>query len=80
VYNVIAERDKTQEKKGKRKMKTMTITNKMYTDFIKNAIETEGYKVADIANKMALETKAITLDQYRAAAQLIVEAYKKANW
>ena len=52
----------------------------MYTEFIKNAIETEGYKVADIANKMALETKAITLDQYRAAAQLIVEAYKKANW
>lgn len=61
-------------------MKTMTITNEMYTEFIKNAIETEGYKVADIANKMALETKAITLDQYRAAAQLIVEAYKKANW
>lgn len=58
----------------------MIITNEMYTDFIKNTIETEGYKIADAANKIALEQKAITLDQYRAAAQLIVEAYKKLNW
>jgi hypothetical protein len=61
-------------------MTNMIITNEMYTEFIKNTIETEGYKVADIANKMALEQKAITLDQYRVAAKLIVEAYKKANW
>lgn len=51
------------------------ITNKMYTSFIKNAIKTEGWKVADAANKIALEQKQITLDQYRAAAQLIVKAY-----
>ena len=56
-------------------MKKAIITNEMYNEFIKKAIETEGWKAADTANKMALETKAITLDQYRAAAQLIVEAY-----
>jgi ribosome-binding protein aMBF1 (putative translation factor) len=55
-------------------MKNTIITNEMYMDFIRNAIETEGWKVADTANKMALESKKITLDQYRAAAQIIVEA------
>ncbi len=57
-----------------------TITDKMYADFIKEAIKKEGWKTADIANKMALETEAITLDQYRMAAQIIVAAYKKENW
>ena len=61
-------------------MTKMIITNEMYRKFIEDAIATEGYKVADIANKKALEMEAITLDQYRMAAQLIVEAYKKANW
>lgn len=56
-------------------MKNTIITDEMYNEFIKKAIETEGWKVADTANKMALKTKAITLDQYRAAAQLIVKAY-----
>jgi ribosome-binding protein aMBF1 (putative translation factor) len=56
-------------------MKNTIITNEMYMDFIRNAIETEGWKVADTANKMALESKKITLDQYRAAAQIIVEAF-----
>jgi ribosome-binding protein aMBF1 (putative translation factor) len=56
-------------------MKNTIITDEMYSEFIKKAIETEGWKVADTANKMALEIKAITLDQYRAAAQLIVKAY-----
>ncbi len=57
-----------------------TITNKMYADFIKEAVKKEGWKTADLANKMALDAGAITLDQYRMAAGLIVEAYKKENW
>lgn len=57
-----------------------TITNKMYADFIKEAIKKEGWKAADLANKMALDIGAITLDQYRMAAQIIVAAYKKENW
>jgi hypothetical protein len=58
----------------------MTISTKQYLEFIKNAIKTEGIKVADIANNMALDIESITLDQYRAAAQILVEAYKKENW
>lgn len=53
----------------------MKITNTQYTQFIKDAIKTDGWKVTDIANKMALETEAITLDQYRMAARLIADAY-----
>ena len=46
-----------------------------YIDFIKTAIETEGYKVADKANKMALEMKCISTKQYSAAARLIAKAF-----
>lgn len=53
----------------------MKITTAQYKQFIKDAIKTDGWQVTDIANKMALETKAITLDQYRMAARLIVDAY-----
>lgn len=52
-----------------------TLNTKQYLDFIKNTIATEGYKVADHANKIALEKKKITTDQYSAAARLIVKAY-----
>ena len=55
-------------------MKNIIITNEMYMKAIKNAIETEGYKVADTMNKMALEQKAITTEQYSEAARLIVAA------
>lgn len=55
-------------------MKTI-ITNEMYINFIKNAIETEGWKVADTANKLALESGKITQSQYSEAAKLIVEAF-----
>lgn len=55
-------------------MKNIIITNKMYMEAIKNAIATEGYKVADTMNKLALEQKAITTEQYSKAAQLIVAA------
>ena len=53
----------------------MTITTEMYLDHIRKAITTHGIHVTDIANKMALESQAITLDQYRQAAQILVEAY-----
>ena len=49
--------------------------NKEYIEFVKKAIETDGYKVADIANKKALEAGAITTAQYSAAARLIAEAF-----
>lgn len=59
---------------------TNTITTKMYIEFIKEAIEEKGWQIADKTNKLALENEAITLDQYRKAAQVIVAAYKKENW
>ena len=46
-----------------------------YINFIKTTIATEGYKVADTANKLALESKAITTVQYSKAAQLIAKAF-----
>ena len=46
-----------------------------YIDFIKTTIETEGYKVADTANKMALEMKRINTEQYSKAASLIAQAF-----
>ena len=55
-------------------MKNIIITNEMYMEAIKNAIKTEGYKVADTMNKMALDQKAITTEQYSEAARLIVAA------
>lgn len=51
-----------------------------YIEFIKEAIEEKGWQIADKTNKLALENEAITLDQYRKAAQVIVEAYKAVNW
>lgn len=56
-------------------MKNDIITEKMYIDFIKNALETEGIKVADTANKLALESKRISVDLYSKAAKILVAAY-----
>lgn len=56
-------------------MKKIAITNEMYIKFIKTTIATDGWKIADTANKLALESKQITLNQYRAAAQIIVNAF-----
>ena len=39
------------------------------------AIRSDGYQVADAANKLALESKQITLDQYRIAARIIADAF-----
>lgn len=51
------------------------MTDKLYIGFIENTIKTEGYKVADKANKLALESNQITVEQYSKAARLIVKAY-----
>lgn len=56
-------------------MEKTAITNEMYIKFIKTTIATDGWKIADTANKLALESKQITLNQYRAAAQIIVNAF-----
>ena len=48
---------------------------KQYLDFIRDTLRNEGIRVADTANKMALDAKMITTDQYLSAARLIVSAY-----
>lgn len=53
----------------------MKLERTMYLDAIKNALKTEGIKVADKMNKLALEQKAISTDLYLEAAKLIVKAY-----
>lgn len=49
--------------------------DKMYLEFIEKAIKSDGYKVADAANKIALEKGDITVAQYSAAARLIAKAF-----
>lgn len=46
-----------------------------YIAFIKETINAEGWKVADKANKLALEMKQITTEQYSKAANLIAKAF-----
>lgn len=53
----------------------MKINTALYIETIKNTINTDGWKVADTMNKMALEKKAITTAQYSAAARLISAAF-----
>ena len=53
----------------------MTLNTNQHIEFIKNTIRTEDIKIADTANKLALELKAITLDQYLQAARILVDAY-----
>ena len=48
---------------------------KLYIDFIKSTLKSDGIKVADTANKIALNSKRITVEQYSAAAQIIAKAY-----
>lgn len=52
---------------------------KQYLDFIRDALKSEGVRVADTANKLALELRRITTDQYSAAARLIVTAWLEQN-
>ena len=75
-YNIVTVKGKTkipEQRKRERKMKN--INTKLYLEFIKNAIATDGYKVADAANKIALEKGAITAEQYLDATHLIVNAF-----
>lgn len=51
------------------------INEKMYMDFINSTLKSDGVKVADKANKMALENGSITVKQYSAAARLIAKAF-----
>ena len=50
------------------------MNTKLYIDFIRNTLKTEGITVADKANKIALESKQITVDQYSKAASIIAKA------
>ena len=54
------------------------LDSNLYIDFIKTTIETDGYKVADEANKTALKMNRISTEQYSAAARLIADAFLKA--
>lgn len=55
------------------------MSTKMYMDFVRDTIDNDGWRVADAANKLALKAKAITLDQYRAAAMMIAEAFLQST-
>lgn len=48
---------------------------KQYLDFICDTLRNEGIRVADIANKLALDARIITTGLYLSAARLIVAAY-----
>lgn len=61
-------------------MTNTKVTHDQYISFIKQAIANEGYKIADTANKLALEIEAITLDMYCAAARIILDAYYAESW
>ena len=54
------------------------MTTNLYLEFITNTISTEGWKVADTANKLALASKRITQAQYSEAARLIAKAFLEA--
>ena len=51
------------------------MNTELYLEFIAKTLKTDGIKVADNANKIALERKEITVEQYSKAARLIVKAY-----
>ena len=53
----------------------ISIQSGEYIDFITKAIRSDGYHIADIANKLALESHQITLEQYRIAARIIADAF-----
>ena len=51
------------------------MNTKLYLDFIKQTLRSDGIQVADIANKLALKAKQITIEQYSAAARLIADDF-----
>ena len=60
---------------GHRPERNTNMNTKLYLNFIEDAIKNDGIQVADTANKLALDAKQITTDQYSAAAQIIVKSY-----
>ena len=56
---------------------TGKLNTTLYINFIKTTIDTEGYEVADTANKLALKMEAISTTQYSKAARLIAAAFLK---
>lgn len=51
------------------------IPTTIYLDHIRIALKEGGIQTADTFNKMCLESEAITIDQYLAAARILVQAY-----
>ena len=47
----------------------------LYLSFIRDTLKKEGIQTADKANKLALEMKRISVEQYSAAARILVNAY-----
>lgn len=47
----------------------------LYLKFIRETLKNEGLQTADKANKLDLEMKRITVEQYSAAARILVQAY-----
>ena len=60
---------------GHRPERNTNMNTKLYLNFIEDAVKNDGIQVADTANKLALDAKQITTDQYSAAAQIIVKYY-----
>ena len=56
------------------------MNTQLYLDFIKETLKTDGIKVADTANKLALEQKKITTEQYSKGARLIVKEHLYRTW
>ena len=65
---------KSRNKENKMKER-ISISGGEYIDFITRAIRSDGYQVADVANKLALESKQISTDQYLQAARIIADAF-----
>ena len=54
-------------------MKNNIIPTEMYLTHIREALTKYDIHTVDIANKMALESKRISLDSYRLAARILVD-------
>ena len=51
------------------------IPTEIYLEHVRIALAEGGVPVADTFNKMSLETGVITIEQYLAAARILVDAY-----
>lgn len=55
--------------------KTDMIPTDIYLEHIRIALAEGGIPVADTFNKMSLEAGAVTIEQYLAAARILVDAF-----